>query len=130
MVITQAGLGLRIAELLALRVQDVDFLRRTVKVESQLTQNGLDRVDPKHQDQSAHCVAANCGAGLAGHIAEFPPAADRSLFTTDRGNLYRQEHYQARIFRLSIRAADSQRAPRLMTYGTTSRVCCSTLASP
>jgi integrase len=38
MVITQAGLGLRIAELLALRVQDVDFLRRTVKVESQLTQ--------------------------------------------------------------------------------------------
>jgi integrase len=29
MVITQAGLGLRIAELLGLRVQDVDFLERT-----------------------------------------------------------------------------------------------------
>jgi hypothetical protein len=31
MVITRAGVGLRIAELLALRVQDVDFLRRTMQ---------------------------------------------------------------------------------------------------
>jgi len=40
MVITQAGLGLRVAELLALRVQDVDFLRRTVRVEFQTTPDG------------------------------------------------------------------------------------------
>jgi hypothetical protein len=33
MVITQAALGLWIAELLALRVQDVDFLHRTVRIE-------------------------------------------------------------------------------------------------
>jgi integrase len=33
MIIIQAGLGLRIAELLALRLEDVDFLRRTVRVE-------------------------------------------------------------------------------------------------
>jgi integrase len=38
MIIIQAGLGLRIAELLALRLEDVDFLRRTVRVEWQLTQ--------------------------------------------------------------------------------------------
>ena len=36
MIIIQAGLGLRIAELLALRLEDVDFLRRTVRVEWQL----------------------------------------------------------------------------------------------
>ena len=29
MIIAQSGLGLRVAELLALRVQDIDFLRRT-----------------------------------------------------------------------------------------------------
>src|SRR5215203_4554497 len=39
MVITQAGLGLR--------VQDVDFLRRTVRVEFQTTPDGKYRVPPK-----------------------------------------------------------------------------------
>jgi integrase len=33
MVITQAGLGLRIGELLSLGVQDVDFMRRSVRIE-------------------------------------------------------------------------------------------------
>jgi integrase len=46
-VITQAGLGLRVAELLAPRVQDVDFLRRTVRVEFQTTADGKRRVRPK-----------------------------------------------------------------------------------
>src|SRR6185312_10010150 len=36
MVYVQAGLGLRIGELLALRNVDVDFLRRTARVEHQL----------------------------------------------------------------------------------------------
>jgi integrase len=42
---------------------------------------------------------------LAAHLAEFPPAEDGSVFTAARGNLYRQEHYQARIFRPAVRAA-------------------------
>ena len=49
-VITQARLGLRVAELLALRVQDVDFLRRTVRVEFQTTPDGKYRVPPKISD--------------------------------------------------------------------------------
>src|SRR3954454_20171064 len=36
MVIAQAGLGLRVGELLALRVEDVVFLRRTVRIEWQI----------------------------------------------------------------------------------------------
>jgi integrase len=47
MIIIQSGLGLRIAALLALRLEDVDFLRRTVRVEWQLTQDGKHRVSPK-----------------------------------------------------------------------------------
>ncbi|MGH3785094.1 MAG: tyrosine-type recombinase/integrase [Pseudonocardiaceae bacterium] len=35
MVLTQAGLGLRIGELLGLRLADIDFLRRTVRIEHQ-----------------------------------------------------------------------------------------------
>ena len=46
-VIIQAGLGLRIAEVLALRLVDVDFLRRTVHIEWQLSQDGKRRVPPK-----------------------------------------------------------------------------------
>ena len=36
MVITQARLGVRIGELVSLRVQDVAFLRRTVRIERQV----------------------------------------------------------------------------------------------
>lgn len=47
MVLTQAGLGLRIGELLGLRVCDVDFLRRTVRVEHQAQPKTLELGPPK-----------------------------------------------------------------------------------
>jgi integrase len=106
MVITQAGLGLRIAELLALRVQDVDFARRTVKVDWQLTQNGLDRVEPKTpRSKRVLPLPQIVRDALVAHIAKFPPSEDGSLFTTVRGKLYRQEHYQARHFAPAVRRA-------------------------
>jgi integrase len=39
MVITQAGLGLRVQELLGLQVGDIDFLWRTVRIERQSLQD-------------------------------------------------------------------------------------------
>ena len=90
MVITQASLGLRVAELLALRVQDVDFLRRTVRVEFQTTTDGKYRVSPKTpRSRRTLPLAEVVGKALAAHIAEFPPIDDGSLFTTANGNLYR-----------------------------------------
>lgn len=47
MVLTQAGLGLRIGELLALRVEDVNFLRRTVRVEWQIAPGSKVRSVPE-----------------------------------------------------------------------------------
>jgi integrase len=47
MALTQAGFGLRIGELLALRVQDVDFLHRTARVEWQIAPGAKTRSDPK-----------------------------------------------------------------------------------
>jgi integrase len=106
MILTQAGLGLRIAELLALRVQDVSFQFRTVKIETQLTQDGKHRVDPK-TPRSKRIVPLPqvVSEALQAHMAEFPPAPDGSLFTTEHGNLYRQEHYGARIFAPAVRHA-------------------------
>jgi integrase len=107
MVITQAGLGLRVAELLALRVQDVDFLRRTVRVEFQTTPDGKYRVPPKTpRSRRALPLPEVVGKALAAHIAEFPPTEDGSLFTTANGNLYRHEHYGARIFAPSVKKAE------------------------
>jgi len=99
MVIAQAGLGLRIGELLALRVQDVNFLGRTVRVESQVSQDGKTRVPPKTPKSRRTVPLPDFVAQvLSTHIREFPPAEDGSLFTTTTGKLYRQEHYGARIF--------------------------------
>jgi integrase len=84
-IITQAGLGLRVAELLALRISDIDFLRHKVKIEYQLTQNGLDRVPPKTPRSRRTLPLPQVVAdALAAHLAEFPPAEDGSVFTTAR----------------------------------------------
>jgi integrase len=70
MVITQAGLGLRIAELLALRVQDVDFLRRTARIEWQLWPDGKRRVPPKTPRSRRMLAVPNV-------VAEFRYGKDR-----------------------------------------------------
>ena len=106
MVITQAGLGLRVAELLALRVQDVDFLRRTARIEFQTTPDGKYRVPPKTpRSRRVLPLPEVIGKALAAHIAEFPPTEDGSLFTTTSGNLYRQEHFDARVFKPAVESA-------------------------
>jgi integrase len=106
MIIIQAGLGLRIAELLALRLEDVDFLRRTVRVEWQLTQDGKHRVSPKTpRSRRTVPLPTVVAETLAAHISEFAPAEDGSLFTTTSGNLYRQEHFGARVFKPATKSA-------------------------
>ena len=42
---------------------------------------------------------------LAAHISEFAPAEDGSLFTTTSGNLFRQEHFGARVFKPAVESA-------------------------
>jgi integrase len=82
MVIVQAGLGLRMGELLALRVQDVNFLRREVHVEHQLEEGTLRRVPTKtpksRRDVPMPTVVAEA---LAQHIGAWPPAPDGTIFT-------------------------------------------------
>jgi integrase len=104
MVIAHAGLGLRVAELLALRVEDVDFLHRTVRVEWQTSPDGKRRVPPKTpQSRRTLPLPGVVADELAAHIAEYPPAPDGSLFTTATGLSYRHEHYGSRIFARAVR---------------------------
>lgn len=106
MVLAQAGLGLRIGELLALRVEDVDFLRRTVHVRTQLAPGAKVRSDPKTPRSIRLLPLPQVVAdALAAHLAEFPPGDDGSIFTTRFGTPYRHDYYGTRIFQAAVAAA-------------------------
>lgn len=102
MVLAQAGLGLRVGELLALRVDDVDFLRRAVRVECQIARLTQDR-QPTKTPRSRRVVPLPQVVAdvLARHLAEFGNGTDGSLFATTHGNHYRSDYYDA-LFRQRV----------------------------
>lgn len=87
LVLTQAGLGVRVQELLALRVADVDFLRRTVRVEDQLDPATRTREPLKTPESRRTLPLPQVVAdALAAHVAEFGHGGpDGELFTMDDG---------------------------------------------
>ena len=99
MVYVQAGLGLRVGELLALRVQDVDFLRRTVPFEHQLERGTRARVDPKTpRSRRTIPLPAMVAESLAAHIAAHPPLPDGTLFYGEGARPFGHDYYGSRLF--------------------------------
>ena len=81
-----AGSGLRIGELLGLRLSDVNFLRRTIRVERQRLQSG--KVAPLKSKASRRTVPAGKVVidALAAHLKAHPAAletADPALFVDE-----------------------------------------------
>lgn len=106
MVIVQAGLGLRIGELMALRKQDVNFLKRTVRIEWQIPPNGTEREEPKTPLSKRTLPAPQFVLDeLAVHIATWPPLDDGSLFYNTRKNLWNTSRY-AVVFRDAVARTD------------------------
>jgi integrase len=106
MVITQAGLGLRIGELLALRVEDVDFLGRTVGVECQFTSGSKIRSEPKTPRSKRSIPAPQVVLEtLAEHLAHYPSGQDGSLFTTTAGGPLGHMYYGHDLFRRAVASA-------------------------
>jgi integrase len=81
-VVILAGSGLRIGELLGLQVSDVDFLRRTIRVERQRLQSG--QIGPTKTGKSVrtipvgHIVTDSLAAYLATHPTDGPLFLDGS----------------------------------------------------
>jgi integrase len=99
MVLVQAGLGLRIGELLALRQQDVNFLGRAVSVATQMDPDERVRIDPKTPlSKRTVPLPVVVAEALAEHIRQFPPVEDGTLFHTRFGKPYRHDYYGSRIF--------------------------------
>jgi len=81
-----AGTGLRVGELLGLRLSDVDFLRRTIRVERQRLQSG--RIAPLKSKASRRTVPVGQVVidVLAAHLQAYPAAvdmADLALFVDE-----------------------------------------------
>lgn len=98
MVIVQATTGLRVAELLALRVQDVDFLRRDLRVEFQLDSKTTERIAPKTpRSKRVIPLPQTAADALAAYLAKYPAGKDGTIFATSAGKPYLQLTYW-RIF--------------------------------
>lgn len=105
MVTVQAGLGLRVGELLALRVSDVNFLKRTVRIETQIPPDETEREDPKTPMSKRTLPLPKFVAdALAAHIAEFKPLADGSIFYSTQKRLWTTSHY-GKLFARAAREA-------------------------
>ncbi|MBA2638748.1 MAG: site-specific integrase, partial [Nocardioidaceae bacterium] len=105
-VVLQAACGLRISELLAVQVRDVDFLRRTVRVERQLARDGRRFVTPKtHHSTRTIPLARDVVPLLAAHVAANPPNVDGVILTTTAHNPVRQDLYSERVIRPAVAAA-------------------------
>lgn len=83
-VVLLAGSGLRIGEVLGLKITDVDFLRRELRVERQRLQNG--QMGPPKTDESYRAVPLGRVVvdELAAHLAAHGDGSEW-LFTTERG---------------------------------------------
>jgi integrase len=87
LVVTAAGTGLRIGELLGLTIDRVDFLRRTVTVDRQMTDAGFG--PPKSASSNRSVPLPDIVAGeLSEHIRRHGNAADGLLFSIDRRAFY------------------------------------------
>lgn len=100
MILTQAGLGLRLGELLALRVSDLNFLRRTVSITEQLHPRTRRRVPLKNRRRRAVPLPQVVADALSEHIAAYPPNAEGYVFTAQTtGQPYAREVVQRAIAR-------------------------------
>ena len=89
LVVLLAGSGLRIGEALGLNVSDVDFLRRTVKVERQRLQSG--RIGPPKTPKSTRTVPLGQVVidELAAHLAAYPSEGPLFALATGKPLAYR-----------------------------------------
>jgi integrase len=124
MVIVQAGLGLRIGELLGLRVADVDFLRRAVRIEHQSHSVTRELVQPKTASSRRTIpLPVVVADALAAHLAAIPAGRDVEcicpatagcsrvasglIFHTAEGTALDQDYYGHRIFAKAVTKANA-----------------------
>lgn len=105
-----AGCGLRQGECFGLRVQDVDFLRRTVQVRQQvrIVRSKVEVAAPKRGKQRDVPLPAVVATELTQHMAERGLAADdgeRLLLLTREGNPIHRTHFNRSVWKPALERA-------------------------
>lgn len=108
LILAGAGTGMRQGELLGLTVDRVDFLRRTIRVDRQLTtMPGREPflAAPK-TSASVRTIAAPSAVleALSGHLAAYGVGPDQLVFTDEQGQPIRRPH-AGHIWRKAARTA-------------------------
>lgn len=108
-----AGTGLRPAEAVAVTVDRVDFLRRSVRVDRQLLSRPV-RFGPPKTSSSVRTVPLPQTVidALAAHLAAYAPGPDGLLFTTQQGQPVNREEV-GRKFSTVARAVGAPGGARL-----------------
>ena len=106
LVLTQAGLGLRIGELLGLRPADVDFLRRTVTISQQLDVRTRELAPLKtKQSRRTLPLPQVASVALAEHMRLHRPNPDGLLFQGTTGQPMWVDRYGSRVFARAVAEA-------------------------
>lgn len=103
LVVTAAGTGLRQGELFGLTLEHLDMLRRTIRVEQQLTllPGAPPFLGPPKTEASRRTVPLPQVVvdALAAHLAEFGAGDDGLIFTDDAGHAIRRSAFSVNVWR-------------------------------
>lgn len=103
------GTGMRQGELFGLRVWDVDFLGREVRVKQQIQPKrggGVRTASPKSASGTRTIpIASVTRDALSAHLAEFPANADGYVFTDARGRPLQRSVFNSGVWYPARRAA-------------------------
>jgi integrase len=113
LVVAQAGLGLRVSELLALRTQDVNFLKREVRIDAQLVSHNARtstaasefRQPLKNDKPRTVPLPQVVAVALGQHIAKYPPLEDGTLFYSKRSRTPLWQSAYGPAFRRAVERA-------------------------
>lgn len=109
-----AGAGLRQGEVFGLRVEDVDFLKRTIRVRQQVRrENGRPTIAPPKANKTRDVPMAEAlSLILAEHVRKFPPGPNGLLFTTRFNRPMDREYFNPKVWRVALKAAEIPDSPR------------------
>jgi integrase len=107
LVLLAAYSSLRWSELIAIRVDRVDFLRRRVRVEEKLTEHAhLIPGEPKTRgSRRAVSIPASVAEALAEHMRAFPPGPSGLFFTAPEGGPVRRPAFGRLVWRPAVERA-------------------------
>ena len=125
--VVAAGSGLRQGEVFGLRVIDVDFLRRRLRVEQQvkIVRSRVEVDRPKNGKVRTVPLPDAVAEALSEHLRRYPPRDDGLVFTSREHKPINRNHFNRYVWRpaLALSASTKDAATACTPSGTSTRPC-------